>query len=267
MEQATSTIELPDCDRRFRSAFVHAAIGVAIVDTTGAYVFANREFCRISGYEEHELRELKFTATLHLDDRDSRLKLFHQLVAGEIGSYVSERRFIRKDSQVVWVRLSITLPDDDARPSQIIVFAEDITERKETENALRASEERFRIAAENASDMIYEWDLRTGAVGVFGANHQRLGDWPVPLSYEDWKSMVHPRDLERMLPQFARFIQPSVFAASRSNAATASSRCSSRVSSILLWLMPPSDCTNSITVGTPSRATSAASCSGPEGIR
>jgi len=207
VEQSTSTIELPDCDRRFRSAFVHAAIGVAIVDSTGAYVFANREFCRISGYEEPELHGLKFSATLHPDDRDSRLKLFHQLVAGEIGSYVSERRFICKDSQVVWVRLSITLPGGDARPSQIIVFVEDITERKQTEHALRASEERFRIAAENASDLIYEWDLRTGAVGVFGPNHQRLGDWPVPLSYEAWKSMVHPQDLERMLPQFARFIQ------------------------------------------------------------
>src|SRR5580765_364419 len=57
------------------------------------------------------------------------------------------------------------------------------------------------------------------------------------------------------------------FSASRSNAVTHSSRCSSRVSSILLWLMPCRLWTNIITVGTPARATSAASWSGPEGSR
>jgi diguanylate cyclase (GGDEF)-like protein/PAS domain S-box-containing protein len=206
VEPPTSTIALPECDRRFRSAFTHAAIGVAIIDSTGAYVFANQTFCRISGYEDHELCQLKFTATLHPEDRDSRLKLFQQLIAGEIGSYVSERRFIRKDGQVVWVRLSITLSGDAVRPSQIIVFVEDITERKQTEDALRASEERFRIASENASDMIYEWDLRTGEVDVFGPNHQRLGDWPTPPSYEAWKKMVHPEDLERIVPELERYI-------------------------------------------------------------
>ena len=60
-------------------------------------------------------------------------------------------------------------------------------------------------------------------------------------------------------------IQPSVLAARRSKAVTASRRCSSRVSSILLWLMPPSDWVNIITVGMPRRATSAASCRGPDG--
>ena len=57
------------------------------------------------------------------------------------------------------------------------------------------------------------------------------------------------------------------FSANRSNAATHNSRCSSRVSSILLWLMPCRLWTNIITVGTPARATSAASWSGPEGRR
>ena len=64
-----------------------------------------------------------------------------------------------------------------------------------------------------------------------------------------------------------RWIQSTVLVASRSIAITDSSRCSSRVSSILLWLMPLSDCTNIMTVGMPARATSAASCRGPEGRR
>ncbi len=99
------------------------------------------------------------------------------------------------------------VPTDDGRPTQIITLIEDITERKQTEDARRASEERFRIAAENASDMIYEWDLGSGEVGVFGPSHQRMGDWPTPRTYEEWKNMVHPEDLERVIPEFTRYIQ------------------------------------------------------------
>src|SRR4029079_15252813 len=59
----------------------------------------------------------------------------------------------------------------------------------------------------------------------------------------------------------------SVFEVKRSSAWTDSSRCSSFVSSSLVCESPRSDCTNTITVGTPARATSAASCSGPLGRR
>lgn len=57
----------------------------------------------------------------------------------------------------------------------------------------------------------------------------------------------------------------SVVCANRPNYTIALARCSSRVSSALLWLSPFSDCTNIITIGTPARDTSAASCSGPDG--
>ncbi len=206
MEPSAGLVTLPECDRRFRLAFTHAAIGVAIVDAEGACIYVNRAFCRISGYEEHELLRLTFSATLHPEDRDSQLKMFEQLVSGEISNYIGERRLIHKDGQVVWIRLSTTLPEDDVRQSQITILVEDITGRKQAEGALRASEERFRIAAENASDLIYEWDLRTGEMGVFGPN-QRLGDWPMPLSYDAWKRIVHPEDLERVLSASARHIQ------------------------------------------------------------
>jgi PAS domain S-box-containing protein len=58
-----------------------------------------------------------------------------------------------------------------ANTAEVICLAavmRDITLRKRAEGALRTSEERFRIAAENASDMVYEWDLRTGEVEVWG---------------------------------------------------------------------------------------------------
>ena len=83
----------------------------------------------------------------------------------------------------------------------------DITGRKRAEQALLTSEERFRIAAESASDMIFEWDLATGECEVFGSSEDRLGDRPAPRTFEAWKSMVHPDDLGPVLAELNRHIE------------------------------------------------------------
>ena len=207
MESLSIPPEPAECERRFRAAFAQAAIGVAVLDFQGRIVYVNEALCRMSGYEEHELYQMHFSATLHPDDRESRMEVFRKMVAGEIGSFITERRMLRKDGRTAWARTSVTIPAEASDPRQIIVLIEDITEQKLTEDALRASEERFRIAAENGSDLIYEWDLRTGAVGVFGLEQQRMGDWPMPASYQDWQQIVHPEDLVRLVPEFARHIE------------------------------------------------------------
>lgn len=178
---------------------------MAIIDPAGYFTYTNAALCRITGYSAEELRGMHFTETLHPADRAARLEVFDQVVAGSIDSYNNERRLTRKDGQVIWVKTSITATADLLAPVRVIALVQDITEQKLAERALRASEERFRIAAENASDIIYEWDLRTGEIAVFGRN-QRLGDWACPLSYEKWKSILHPDDRERIVSQFAEHL-------------------------------------------------------------
>ena len=207
MEPSLGQSALPEFERRFRSVFAHAAIGVAIIDAGARFIFVNQALCEMSGYGEQELCGMQFTQLLHPDDRALRLDVFRQILEGSLGSYIYERRLLRKDGTLMWVRTSVTVPSEPAVVAEVFLVVEDITQRKEAEDALRASEERFRIASDNASDMIYEWDLRTGEVGVFGPAHQYMGDWPTPRSYDAWKKMVHPEDLELVPPDLARFIQ------------------------------------------------------------
>ncbi|MEG4217841.1 PAS domain S-box protein [Microcoleus sp. Pol14C6] len=84
----------------------------------------------------------------------------------------------------------------------------DVTERFKFLEVLRQSEERFRIAAESASDLIYEWDIETGIVLWFGHvdEHLEYAKGGFPRTRAAWNSIVHPIDRDRVLAAVDRYL-------------------------------------------------------------
>ena len=68
------------------------------------------------------------------------------------------------------------------------------------ENVLRAQEERFRIGAQTSSDVLYEWDIATGALLLFGQIDEKLGYDPgeMPHHITTWEKLAHPEDRDRV---------------------------------------------------------------------
>ncbi len=157
-EQRRAEEELRASEERFRSAFARAATGMLLVDLEGRFIEANAAYCGITGYTQAELASLTFLAITHPEDVQESALPFEQLVAGQIPSYVLEKRYIRKDGCVVWARISAMLVRDAKNLALYVVsIVEDISERKRAEEELSAlsqrllrvqDEERRRLARE-----------------------------------------------------------------------------------------------------------------------
>jgi PAS domain S-box-containing protein len=143
-----------ESERRFRTLFEQAAVGVAEIDPlSGRFLRVNKRYCDIVGLSRDEMLKTDFQSLTHPEDLAADLNNMKLLLAGEIREFYLEKRYIRNDGDIVWVNLTVypTWLWGES-PSRHIAIIEDITERKKAEEELR----KYRVHLE---DLVSE---RTG---------------------------------------------------------------------------------------------------------
>jgi PAS domain S-box-containing protein len=81
-------------------------------------------------------------------------------------------------------------------------------ERKRAEEALRVSEERFRIAAEHGSDVVWTWDMRTNHIRTSGALERILtSPNDAPRTFDEFRRMIHPDDCDIVTADIQRHLE------------------------------------------------------------
>jgi PAS domain S-box-containing protein len=176
---------LLESEERFRATFEQAAVGMAHVGVDGRWLKVNQRLCSIVGYPREELLDLRFQEITHPADLQTDLEHLHRLLAGEIGTYSTEKRYLRKDGSIVWIDLTVSLVRDvSGEPAYFISVIEDISQRKRAEEALRMSERRFRTVIEQSplSIQILSPDGRTLQVNrawkeLWGVTLEDIGDY------------------------------------------------------------------------------------------
>jgi PAS domain S-box-containing protein len=125
---------LRESEERFRATFEHAAVGAAQVGIDGRWLRVNRRLCEILGYEREELLEMKFQDITYPEDLDENLEQMRLLLEGDLQTYTTEKRYMKKDGSAVWVNLTVSLVrGTSGEPGYFISVVEDISERKKTE--------------------------------------------------------------------------------------------------------------------------------------
>lgn len=131
---ARSRQDLRQQEQRWNATYEHAAIGIVETDAHGRFLRVNEAICSITGLSREELLGWRLYARTHPDDREVDEDLYRRQVAGDIGFYSLEKRFIRKDGRVIWIAVrSSTVRDAAGGFLYGVRVVQDITARKEAE--------------------------------------------------------------------------------------------------------------------------------------
>ncbi|KQR55503.1 EAL domain-containing protein [Acidovorax sp. Leaf160] len=138
--------ERHDSEERFRTVFSQAAVGVSQTRSgTGELVRVNQKLSDIVGYTVEELQTMRFQDITHPDDLEADLALTRRMRAGELQEFRLEKRYVRKDGGIAWVDVTVAVMRSSGGEGTLhTAVIQDITERKEMEQALRNNEQRLR---------------------------------------------------------------------------------------------------------------------------
>jgi PAS domain S-box-containing protein len=158
---------LRESEERFRNMFVSAATGIAISTPMGRYLHANAAYCRMLGYTEAELRERDFASLTHPDDLTVNLKLRDELLSGERDSILMEKRYLKKNGDIVWTRHSVSATHaSNGEIATLMVVAEDITARRQAEEALQRQQSELKALFDLMPAMVWFKDTANCVIRV-----------------------------------------------------------------------------------------------------
>ncbi|QDY42412.1 diguanylate cyclase [Candidatus Pantoea soli] len=189
---------ISESETRFRNAMEYSAIGMALVSPQGNWLQVNQSLCNTLGYPAEALKKLTFQQITHPDDLHSDLQQLQRLVAGDILTYTLEKRYFRKDGEIVWARLTVSaVRDAERQPLYFISQIIDISELKQSEQVNRRLMERITLANEAGGIGVWEWNLLTGEMLWDKRMYALLGlDPHVTPTYDVWLHLVDPAERE-----------------------------------------------------------------------
>jgi len=189
---------LKSSEEQYRTLFEHIHIGIGVSDMTGKIIAFNDAMLKPGGYSRDDIIRLGSLQNLYynLSDREAVISLMNEK------GFVNQHpiKFKRKDGSSYDTLLSLSLIYFDNQP-RIQALVEDITERKQTEEALIDSENRARAIIDAIPDLIF----RLNKQGVYIDYKAAKED----LAYQA-ESIIGKRNRDMMPPDFADLIDEKI---------------------------------------------------------
>lgn len=192
--------ELRESEKRLRIYYDVPLIGIAMTSLSKGWLQVNNKLCDMLGYSREELFQLTWVELTYPEDLAADVTQFNRVLAGEIDRYSLDKRFVCKDRQIIYTTLLLEcIRDNQGAPNYFIALIQDITTRKQAEQALveaKENAERARTQAEVANqakstflaNMSHE--LRTPLNGILGYAQILMRDSTLLEKHKDGVAII-----------------------------------------------------------------------------
>ena len=189
---------LEGSEKQFKNIFDNISDGIVFLDKFGKILEINKKTAEIFGGPEKELIGKNFTkiGLFSVKELPALIRNFANALIGKT-AYLNVS-FKNKKGRQVFLECSTSLLKIGGS-IKIVSIIRDVTIRKQAEEMLFKNEERFRLATQSSSDLIYEWDIGT-KIEWFGNLDKLLGyaQGEFPKTFEAWMNNIHPDDRNRI---------------------------------------------------------------------
>src|SRR5674476_566638 len=158
--QLKNEVLLRESEMKFRQTFDLSPIGIVMVGLDKKFLRCNNSFSKSLGFNMKELAGKTIADVSHPEDISIGMDDMMAIAKGELETSHVQKRYLRKDGEIVWGDVLISLiRNNSGEPQYFLAIIQDITESKKIVEALRESEERFRSLYENVTIGIYRTTL------------------------------------------------------------------------------------------------------------
>lgn len=206
IERQRASDVLSASENRFRRYFELGLIGMALTSPAKRFLEVNDELCRILGYKREELLQKSWVELTHPDDLADDAEQFNRVITGETDGYTLDKRWIRKDCQIINSIVSAkSVRLANGSVDYIVKLVQDITERKRAEEKLKRNEIYLAEGQRLSHTGSWAWNVVTGEV-YWSPEMFRIFDVDpdeVTPGYPDVLKYVHADDRALVQETFA----------------------------------------------------------------
>lgn len=157
--------ELRESENKFRQTFDLSPVGIVMVGLDKRFLRCNNSFSQSLGYKPEELIGKAIADVTFHEDIELGMDDMMSILNEEIESTQIQKRYLRKDGNIVWGEVLISLVRDHKNQAQyFLAIIQDITERRLAEESLIENERKLREAQEMAHLGFWSWDVKSGKV-------------------------------------------------------------------------------------------------------
>jgi len=198
-------LKLQSSDQRFQEVFEHAPVGIYVAGPDERFVQVNEAYCRMLGYSEDELLAKSWMDLCVPEERATAQLNKERMWKDGCSRTETDRRYIHRNGTTVWCKVKISfLRNAKGSPLCSVIHAEDVTERRKAENALRESEDRFRIMADSCPIGIWVTDAQGKTAYINRVYREFIGASSNHIDEGEWLAHVHQDNLQVFKEQFEK---------------------------------------------------------------